>query len=63
MRGGSSAYYPEGIVDVGVLLVSLFRNPLQEAAVGFLADVPLQKKRAAIPVAAVLGAFHWRPGT
>jgi predicted nucleic acid-binding protein len=58
MRGGSSAYYPEGVVDVGVLVVSLFKNPLQEAAVNFLADVLLQRRRAAIPVTAVLGAFH-----
>jgi predicted nucleic acid-binding protein len=54
----SSAYYPEGVVDVGILVVSLFKNPLQEAALNFLADVLLQRRRAAIPVTAVLGAFH-----
>lgn len=54
----SSAYYPEGVVDVGVLVVSLFRNPLQDAAADFLASVLLQRRRAAIPVTAVLGAFH-----
>ena len=58
MLRGSSAFYPEGVVDVGILVVSLFRNPLQEAAADFLASVLLQRRRAAIPVTAVLGAFH-----
>lgn len=54
----SSVYYPEGVVDVGIIVVSLFENPLQKKALEFLSDVLLQKKRVAIPVTTVLGAFH-----
>lgn len=54
----SSGYHPDGIVDVSIIVVSLFRNPLEEEAVKFLTDVLLRKRRAAIPITAVLGAFH-----
>jgi len=54
----SSVYYPDGVIDAGIVVVSLFKNPLQEKAVEFLLDVLLQRKRATIPVTAVLGAFH-----
>ena len=55
---GSSVYYPEGVVDVGIIVVSLFKNPLQERAVELLSHILLQRKRATIPVAAILGAYH-----
>ncbi|MCS7367060.1 MAG: PIN domain-containing protein [archaeon YNP-WB-062] len=58
MLRGSSAYYPEGVIDVSVIVVSLFRNPLQEVAVNFLSEVLLQRKRIAIPIASILGGFH-----
>ena len=54
----SSVYYPEGVIDVGIVVVSLFKNPLRKRAVDLLSDVLLQRKRAAIPVTAVLGSFH-----
>jgi predicted nucleic acid-binding protein len=54
----SSVYYPEGIIDVGIIVVSLFKNPLQKKSLEFLSDVLLQKKRVAIPVITILGAFH-----
>ncbi|MCS7369578.1 MAG: PIN domain-containing protein [archaeon GBS-70-058] len=58
MLRGNSVYYPEGIIDVGIVVVSLFKNPLQERAVDFLSEVLLQRKRTAIPVTSILGAFH-----
>jgi len=58
MLGENSAYHPDGVVDVGILVVTLFKNPLRDRAVKFLSDVLSWKKRAAIPVTAVLGAFH-----
>jgi predicted nucleic acid-binding protein len=58
MLEGSSAYYPDGVIDVGVIVVSLFENPLRGEAVRFLSDVLLQRKRATIPLTAVLGAYH-----
>ncbi|MEM1610658.1 MAG: PIN domain-containing protein [Sulfolobales archaeon] len=54
----NSGYYPEGVVDVGVIVVSLFENPLKEKAVEFLSDVLIQRRRIAIPLSAILGAFH-----
>jgi hypothetical protein len=56
--GGSSAYHPDGVIDVGIIVVSIFKNPLREEAVKFLRDVLLRRRRAAIPVTAILGAFH-----
>ena len=58
MPEGSSAYHPEGVVDVSIIVVSLFRNPLEEEAVKFLRDVLSRRTKAAIPVTSVLGAFH-----
>ncbi|NHW44176.1 MAG: hypothetical protein HA491_00280 [Candidatus Verstraetearchaeota archaeon] len=58
MSEGSSACYPEGVVDVSIIVVSLFRNPLEEEAVKFLRDVLSRRTKAAIPVTSVLGAFH-----
>ncbi|MBS7248368.1 MAG: type II toxin-antitoxin system VapC family toxin [Candidatus Jordarchaeales archaeon] len=57
MQNGNSVYN-EGIVDVGILVVAIFENPLKEQAVKFLSDVLRQKKRAAIPLTTVLGAYH-----
>ena len=57
MLEGSSAY-PEGIVDVGIVVVALFDDPLKAEAVRFLADVLRFRRRIAIPVTAVIGAYH-----
>ncbi|MCX8204444.1 MAG: PIN domain-containing protein [Candidatus Nezhaarchaeota archaeon] len=50
--------YPEGVVDVGIVVVSLFDNPLKPRAIEFMADVLKQRRRAAIPISAVIGAYH-----
>ena len=57
MPRGSLAY-PEGVVDVGILVVALFDNPLKPEAVKFLADVLRFRRRIAIPVTAIIGAYH-----
>jgi len=57
MRGGSLAY-PEGVLDVSILIPACFENPLKEHSIAFLSEVLTQKKRAALPVSAVLGAYH-----
>ena len=56
-RGGSSAY-PEGVLDVGILVPTCFENPLKERSISFLSDVMLQKRRVALPTSAVIGAYH-----
>ncbi|MEM2842202.1 MAG: hypothetical protein QW201_02755 [Thermoproteota archaeon] len=53
-----SSAYPEGIVDVGIIAVACFNNPLKEHGVNFLTDVLMQRRRAAIPIASVMGAYH-----
>ena len=55
---GESSAYPDGVVDVGILVPPCFENPLKEHSTAFLADVLTQRKRAAIPVTAVIGAYH-----
>ncbi len=52
----SSAY--EGVLDVSVIVPACFENPLKESCVTFLADVLSQKAKAALPVTAVIGAYH-----
>jgi len=41
-----------------VIIPACFENPLKDYSVAFLADVLSQKRRAAIPVTAVIGAYH-----
>ncbi|MBE8539380.1 PIN domain-containing protein [Geoglobus acetivorans] len=48
----------EGVVDVGLIVVSHFENPAQDHALEFLKEVLLWKKRCLIPVTAFLGAYH-----
>lgn len=54
---GSSAYV-EGIVDVGVLVPACFDNPLKRHAVNFISEILDRRRRAVIPIAAVVGAYH-----
>lgn len=56
LRG--SLVYPEGIVDVGIIAIVCFDNPLKEYGVRFLTDVLSQKIRVAIPVSTIIGAYH-----
>ena len=55
--GAEEAGY-SGVVDVGVVLVSLFDNPLRDDALEFIGDVLSRKVLAAIPTSTFLGAYH-----
>ncbi|MBS7644126.1 PIN domain-containing protein [Candidatus Bathyarchaeota archaeon] len=50
--------YPEGVLDVSILIPACFENPLKEYSIAFLSEVLTQKKRVALPVSAVLGTYH-----
>jgi predicted nucleic acid-binding protein len=47
-----------GVVDVGIVLVSFFDNPLREDALEFMSEVLSRKNLAAIPTSTFLGAYH-----
>lgn len=53
-----SSVYPEGVVDVGIIAVACFENPLKELGIRFLSSILKQERRAAIPVSSVIGAYH-----
>jgi len=50
--------YPEGVLDVSILVPTCFENPLREHSIAFLSEVLTQRRRAALPVSAILGAYH-----
>lgn len=47
-----------GVVDVGIVLVSLFNNPLRNDAIEFMGEVLARRNLAAIPTSTFLGAYH-----
>ncbi|MEM3377966.1 MAG: hypothetical protein QW674_03340 [Candidatus Bathyarchaeia archaeon] len=53
-----SLAYPEGVADVGIIVVACFENPLKEYGIAFLSDALSQKKRVILPISAVIGAYH-----
>jgi len=57
MRRGSSAY-PEGVLDVSILVPACFENPLKTHSISFISEVLTGRRRAALPVSAILGAYH-----
>ncbi|MGB9660299.1 MAG: hypothetical protein ACPLY9_07305, partial [Nitrososphaerales archaeon] len=57
MQGRSSAY-PEGVLDVSILIPVCFENPLKEYSIAFLSEVLTQRKRVALPVSSIMGAYH-----
>ena len=48
----------EGVVDVGIIVISHFENPAKEVALEFLSDVLKWKKKCIIPTSTILGAYH-----
>jgi predicted nucleic acid-binding protein len=60
MQEENLVFHPdiEGILDVGVIVPSCFENPLKEESARFLQDVLVGRKKALIPISAVLGAYH-----
>ena len=58
MLGENSAYYPDGVVDICIIVVSLFYNPLYELAVEFISKILAREVNAAIPLTSIIGATH-----
>ena len=50
--------YVEGVVDVSIIVPTCFENPLKKLATDFLGEVLSLRRKAIIPVTAVLGAYH-----
>lgn len=55
---GENSASPEGVLDVSILVPACFENPLKEHSVDFISQVLTQEKPAALPVSAILGAYH-----
>ncbi len=53
-----SSVYPEGVLDVSILIPACFENPLKEHSIAFIAEVLTQNRRVALPTSAVIGAYH-----
>jgi predicted nucleic acid-binding protein len=54
----SESWDYEAVIDVGIVVPACFDNPLREASVRFLGEVLTGKRRAALPVTAIVGAYH-----
>ncbi len=50
--------FPEGVVDVSILVPACFENPLKEFSINFIESVLTQESHAVLPVTATLGAYH-----
>ncbi|WP_457548813.1 hypothetical protein [Archaeoglobus sp.] len=48
----------EGVIDVGIIVISHFENPAKNSALDFLSDVLKWKRKCIIPTSAILGAYH-----
>lgn len=48
----------EGVVDVSVIVPVCFDNPLKKHAVEFVEEVLTLRRRALLPITALLGAYH-----
>lgn len=54
----TSLDYADGVVDVSIIVPACFENPLKRYAINFLSEVLALRRRAVIPVTAILGAYH-----
>ena len=48
----------DGIIDVGIIVIAHFSNPLQQKMVQFLRDIIQGKKNIVIPLTTFIGAYH-----
>jgi predicted nucleic acid-binding protein len=55
---GENSASPEGVLDVSILVPACFENPLKEHSVDFISQVLTREKPVALPVSAILGAYH-----
>lgn len=53
-----SLEYAEGVADTSIIVPVCFQNPLKMLAVKFLEEALTLKRRIAIPVTAIFGAYH-----
>ena len=55
---GENSASPNGVLDVSILVPACFENPLNEVSIDFISKVLTQEKPAALPISAILGAYH-----
>jgi predicted nucleic acid-binding protein len=55
---GRNSDYSEGVIDVSIIVPACFDNPLKEASIEFVSEVLTGKRNVAIPLSAIVGAYH-----
>ncbi len=55
---GESPASVDGVLDVSVLVPACFENPLLGESTDFVSEVLLRRRKAVLPVSAVIGAYH-----
>lgn len=53
-----SLAYPDGVLDISVIIPTCFENPLKADSIEFVSEVMLLKRRAALPIPVIIGAYH-----
>lgn len=48
----------DGVVDVGIIVIAHFSNPIQQKMVQFIRDIIQGKKNIVIPLTTFIGAYH-----
>ena len=55
---GRNSVYSDGVIDVSIIVPACFDNPLKGASIEFLSEVLRGKRNTAIPLSAIVGAYH-----
>ena len=55
---GRNLDYSEGVIDVSIIVPACFDNPLKDASIEFISEVLTGERKAAIPLSAIVGAYH-----
>jgi hypothetical protein len=53
-----SSDFPEGVVDVSILVPACFENSLKELSINFIESALTQERPVALPITSTLGAYH-----
>ncbi|MCW4013855.1 MAG: PIN domain-containing protein [Candidatus Bathyarchaeota archaeon] len=53
-----NSVYSDGVIDVSIIVPACFDNPLKDASIEFLSETLLGKRNTAIPLSAIVGAYH-----
>ena len=48
----------DGVIDVSILIPTVFNNPLREEAIEFIAEILSGRRKVVIPTSTILGAYH-----